>query len=111
MSTPTRRITPTILDTSFERSLTAKTIRGVYRLVLLVTINGAGCGYVFTFYLPSWLGWGTKLIAYIAITAGAAIWLAVVRMICEYLIVIFAIHEQVAAISHNTRRDDARDPR
>lgn len=101
----------TLFDMSFSDFVNVKLIRGLYRLIIVITANGTLCAWLIAWSLPGWFGWGIKLTLYVSVPAAALVWLTVTRVILEHLIIIYAIHEKVTTITHNANHDRKDDNR
>lgn len=93
---------PALFDLSFSDFVTAKLIRGLYRLIIVITVNGTVCAWLFAWWLPGWFGWGMKFLIDISAPAAALVWLTISRIILEHLTVMYAIHDKVSTIADNT---------
>lgn len=100
-----RGFLPALFDLGFSDFVTAKLIRGLYRLIIVTAVNGTVCAWLFAWWLPDWFGWGMKFLIDISAPAAALIWLTISRIVLEHLIVIYAIHEKLTAIEDNTSRE------
>lgn len=89
---------PTLFDLSFSEYLTSKLIRGLYRVIIVITVNATVCALLFAWWLPEWFGWGIKLLAFVFAPATALAIIALARLILEHLIVIYAIYEKLSAL-------------
>jgi hypothetical protein len=92
-----------LLDVSFSDYVTAKLIRAIYRITIIITVNGVVFAWLFAWWLPDWFGWGMKALIFLGAPATALMFLTISRLILEHLIVIYAIHDKLSAIDHNTR--------
>lgn len=101
MTTRPKGFVRTLLDVSFSDYVTTRLIRALYRIVIVVTVNGVIFAWLFTSWLPDWFGWGIKDLMYITAPVGAVVWLTIVRILLEYLIVIYQIDEKLATLAHN----------
>lgn len=92
----------TVFDLSFGTFVTAKLIRGLYRLIIVITANGTVAGWLVAYWLPEWFGWGLKALIFLGAPVAALIWLTITRIALEHLIIIYAIHDKATIIADNT---------
>lgn len=96
----------TLFDVSFSDYVTTRLIRALYRIIIVITVNGVIFAWLFTSWLPDWFGWGIKYMMYVSAPIGALIWLTAVRIFLEYLIVIYAIDEKLSMlVRHHDRKE------
>ena len=92
----------TLFDLSFTEHVTSKLIRGLYRVVIVITVNAVMCAWLITYWLPEWIGWGIKLLMYVSAPSAALVGLSITRIILEYLFIIFAIDAKLSILTTHT---------
>lgn len=96
----------TLFDLSFTGYVTTRLIPALYRIIIVVTVNGVLFAWIFTSWLPDWFGWGVKDMMYLSTPVAALVWLAIARISLEYLIVIYAIDEKLSTLLHHHNRKE-----
>jgi hypothetical protein len=102
-----RGFLPALFDVRFSTFVTAKMIRGLYRLIIVITVNGTLFAWLLAWWLPGWLGI-LKFLCFAGAPAAALVWLAICRMILEHMIAIYAIQETLTTIARNISHDERR---
>lgn len=100
-----RGFLPALFDLSFTSYVTVRLVRGLYRTVLVFTVNVTLCGLLFAWWLPEWFGWGIKLAIFILSPLTALMWLILARVILEHFIVVYSIAEDVSALAQERSRN------
>jgi Domain of unknown function (DUF4282) len=93
-----------LADMTFTSHATPRLIRAFYGLVIAVLVNGTSFWLLLAYALPHWVGWGVKLAIFVIVPLTALTCLVLVRVVLEYLIVVFTIEEKLGVlVEHSTR--------
>jgi uncharacterized membrane protein YcjF (UPF0283 family) len=96
-----------LLDLRFTSLVTPRLIKGLYLLILIATSLTVLMWVWAGFYLPEWMGWGVKVMAVIGIPIAGLVVITFARMALEYMIVQFAIRDELRAVRINLERLNA----
>jgi hypothetical protein len=79
-------------------------IRGLYAVVVAWTAIMTFLWMWTGLGLPAWLGWGTQFLLVVGTLLAVLVWLSVFRIFLEYMIVHFALREEMRAVRINLER-------
>jgi hypothetical protein len=93
-----------LFDFRFVDLVTPKLIRGLYAVVVVWTAILTFLWMWTGLALPAWLGWGTQFLLVVGTPLAALVWLSVFRIFLEYIVVHFALREEMRAVRINLER-------